>query len=423
MPVQELGPQFQFASWRVPQFPRAIEYPLEVMEEIRAFSCNELLQLSHGGNEVGGVLFGTRRDGLIRILTWRPIACEHAQGPGLRLSYNDRMNLAVQLEVARQNPDLKDLRPVGWLVAHTRGSVSLSPSDLEIYNSFCPEEWQVTLVICPKGGGGAQAGFFVREAEDKVMSEASYQCFDLEPLVLGPIGSTPALRVPVAEPLDLAPSKPPAPAMQPAPSVQTVPSSQPAPAVQPSPVMQPVPGEEPVPSAPPAQIQQFPSVETAPILTPTAPPEPIAQPAPTPQMAPIVEPSRVTRPLPTAQPSATVQPAPSVEPMPTAEPAPTVPPAPLVEPVPLVQPVQTGSLEQLPPARAVGRVRPMDAPPKQEVPAPFIPSPSFEMDERVPTHERWLWVIPILLALGIAAFLLYQRRTPSPRIHRASRVW
>src|SRR5580704_6453950 len=126
MAVKELGPLFQFASWNIPQFPRAIEYPLEVLEEIRAFACDELLQLSHGGDEVGGVLFGTRREDLIRILTWRPIACEHSGGEGLRLSNNDRMNLAVQLEVGRQNPDLKDLRPIGWFVSHLRGDVSLS---------------------------------------------------------------------------------------------------------------------------------------------------------------------------------------------------------------------------------------------------------------------------------------------------------
>ena len=152
------------------------------MEEIRAFACDELLQLSHGGDEVAGVLFGTRREDLIRILTWRPIACDHTQGEGLRLSYNDRMNLAVQLEVARQNPDLKDLRPAGWFVSHAHGSVSLSPSDLEIYNGFFPEAWQVALVICPKGGGLAQAGFFVRENDQQMLTEASYQCFDLEPL-------------------------------------------------------------------------------------------------------------------------------------------------------------------------------------------------------------------------------------------------
>ncbi len=50
----------------------------------------------------------------------------------------------------------------------------------------------------------------------------------------------------------------------------------------------------------------------------------------------------------------------------------------------------------------------------QEISTPFVPSLSFEMDERVPTRERWLWAVPILLALAIAAFLLYQRRASSP---------
>src|SRR5580692_9930738 len=180
-PVQQKLAEFPIISWRVPQFARAVEYPLDVMEEIRAFACDDLLQLSHGGDEVGGVLFGTRREDKIRILTWRPIACDHTAGEGLQLSYADRMNLAVQLEVARQTPDLKDLRPVGWFVSHLRGDVSLSASDLETYNGFFPEAWQLTLVICPSGNARARAGFFMREAGGQVRSEASYQCFDLEP--------------------------------------------------------------------------------------------------------------------------------------------------------------------------------------------------------------------------------------------------
>jgi proteasome lid subunit RPN8/RPN11 len=232
------------------------------MEEIRAFACDELLQLSHAGQEVGGVLFGTRRDDLIRILTWRPIACEHTEGEGLTLSPNDRLNLAVQLEVARQNPDLKDLKPLGWFVSHPRAGVSLSPSNLEIYNGFFPEAWQVALVISPQGSGRAQAGFFFREAEDKLHSEASYQCFDLEPL------------------------------------------------------------------------------EVTPIATIVATPEPKA-----------------------------------------------------------------ASLEhaKYPPAREIA-------------------APSFQLEEKVPTHERWLWAICIVLALGIAAFLLYQRRAASPGVAIALRA-
>jgi proteasome lid subunit RPN8/RPN11 len=279
------------------------------MEEIRAFACDELLQLSHGGDEVAGVLFGTRRDEKIRILTWRPIACDHSQGEGLRLSYNDRMNLAVQLEVARQNPDLRDLRPVGWFVSHVSGGVSLSPSDLEIYNGFFPEGWQVALVICPKGSGLAQAGFFLREADYQVSAEASYHCFDLEPLRQAPA----VMPEPVAPEL-----------------------AEQAPAVEPE---QLALVEEPVPAAPPR-----------------------------PEQAELAE-----KPAPAERPPAPVFPVPSV-------PTPSVP----------TPSFQTPSL----------------APPSFE-------TPSFELDDSVPTRERWLWAIPILLALGIAAFLLNQRRDPS----------
>jgi hypothetical protein len=55
-------------------------------------------------------------------------------------------------------------------------------------------------------------------------------------------------------------------------------------------------------------------------------------------------------------------------------------------------------------------------PPEQEVAATQFVSPSFEIDDRVPTQERWLWAIPIVLALGIAAFMLYQRRAPNTSI-------
>jgi hypothetical protein len=172
----------EFVSWSAPEVACTIEYPIEVMEEIRAFACNELLRLSHGGAEVGGVMYGSQRAGAIRILTWRPIACEYSDGETLRLSHRDRMTLAVQLEVARGNPELKELRPVGWFVSHPSGEVAMTSSDLEVHDGFFPERSQVTLVIHPTGGGRAEAGFFVRSADGNVRSDASYQNFLLEPL-------------------------------------------------------------------------------------------------------------------------------------------------------------------------------------------------------------------------------------------------
>lgn len=190
-PLIKQSAQFTFGSWSVPQLPLTIEYPLEVMDEIRAAVCEGLQQLAHGGLEVGGVLFGAKRDNLVRILTWRTISCEHAQGPSLRLSPRDRIDLTRLLEVAKSDPDLAGLQPVGWFLSHARSDIFLTAADLEIYNGFFPEPWQVTLVLRPTRSGPARAGFFAREADGALKSESSYQDFTLEPLRLLPPGERP----------------------------------------------------------------------------------------------------------------------------------------------------------------------------------------------------------------------------------------
>jgi hypothetical protein len=232
--------EFGFVSWSAPEVAWAIEYPIEVMEEIRAFACNELLQLSHGGAEVGGVMYGSRRSDAIRILTWRPIACEHSETETLRLSHRDRMTLAVQLEVARGNPELKELRPVGWFVSHLSGGVAMTSSDLEIHDGFFPERSQVTLVIHPTEGGRAEAGFFVRSADGNVRSDASYQNFALEPLHASLAQAAPAAAPPAA-------------------ASNVEPASQEAPASESNGVPPGVPGPSPAawgirPHSPPAPI-------------------------------------------------------------------------------------------------------------------------------------------------------------------------
>lgn len=152
------------------------------MDEIRALAVESLQKLARGGLEVGGVLFGVRRDYGIRILTWRPMACEHALGPTLQLSARDRAELARLLQATPRDGDLAGLEPVGWFVSHTRSNILLSTSDLEIFESFFPEPWQVALVLQPAQSGQSRAGFFVREPGGQLKSEASYQDFEIKPM-------------------------------------------------------------------------------------------------------------------------------------------------------------------------------------------------------------------------------------------------
>jgi len=199
MPAKAEIAEGQFVSWSAPQVACTIEYPARVMEEIRAYACDSLLQLSHAGREVGGVMFGTQRPGAVRIVTWRPIACEYSESETLRLSQNDRMTLAVQFEAARRNPELKELRPVGWFVSHHLGvdqAVAMNASDIEIYSGFFPESSEVTLVIHPTGEGRAEAGFFVRNADGSLRSESSPKTFRLEPAIAPPAIAQPAADSP-----------------------------------------------------------------------------------------------------------------------------------------------------------------------------------------------------------------------------------
>ena len=70
-----------FNSWTVDGRGPRIEYAVPVLEEICAEAVEGLYRFRHGGVEIGGVLFGEADNGLVRILAYRPLECEHAFGP------------------------------------------------------------------------------------------------------------------------------------------------------------------------------------------------------------------------------------------------------------------------------------------------------------------------------------------------------
>jgi hypothetical protein len=175
----------KFGTWTVPESPITIEYSLIVIEEIRHEVAEGFQRLSRGGIEVGAVLYGTRDGRTVRVLAIRPIACEHARGPGFLFSDKDRIALNEQLARDKDDPQLEGLISVGWFLSHTRSEITLTESDLEIYSIFFPAPWQVTLVIRPGRGGSMRAGFFVREADGTVKSERSYLEFNFPDRLAG----------------------------------------------------------------------------------------------------------------------------------------------------------------------------------------------------------------------------------------------
>jgi hypothetical protein len=169
----------KFGEWTAPQANAvAVEYSLVVIEEIRQAVTEGYQRFARGGIEVGGILFGTYDGKTIRILAVREIACEHARGPSFILSDKDRAVLAEQLERDRLDVRLEGFQPVGFYVSHTRSDIFMQPADQETYEAFFPELWQVALVVKPGRAGVMRAGFFVREADGTLKTDASYLDFN-----------------------------------------------------------------------------------------------------------------------------------------------------------------------------------------------------------------------------------------------------
>jgi hypothetical protein len=164
-----------FQTWTVPARPVAIEYTPAVLEEIRVAAVDAFFKIPHGGLEIGGVLFGQRKDGLVRIESCRMLSCDYASGPSFVLSLADQDRRRDLLTTAAA----EGLAPVGWFRSRTRSGIALTEAD-----AYFGEAWQVALVLRPEATRPTRAAFFAHGA--------SLGEFVLEPWA------------PVAEPLVLA---------------------------------------------------------------------------------------------------------------------------------------------------------------------------------------------------------------------------
>src|SRR5438874_10894513 len=83
----------QLVRWEADGQGFRIDYSIRLLDKIRGETVDGLHRLPHGGIEVGGVLFGSRTEGGVRILAHRPLEIEYAVGPGFLLSENDEAAL------------------------------------------------------------------------------------------------------------------------------------------------------------------------------------------------------------------------------------------------------------------------------------------------------------------------------------------
>jgi hypothetical protein len=163
--------------------PFAIEYPAELLEQIRLAVMEAFFAIPRGGLEIGGVLFGRYREGSLQIDAFRMLQCEHAAGPSFTLSEGDRVRLRELLA----STAAEGLHPVGWFRSRTRSEISLSGADIGLHNTYFGEPWQVVWVLRPEVTRPMCAGFFFRRGG------AFESCpeFEVEPRGKFPTGPAP----------------------------------------------------------------------------------------------------------------------------------------------------------------------------------------------------------------------------------------
>jgi hypothetical protein len=168
--------------WNTPEVPLRVEYPLDIMEELRSLVCEDLQRLSRGGTDPAGLLFGISRGPAVRILTWRPISRASLEEQGAHSALHDRAELVRVLSSAATDPEMRGLEPLGWFVSRAQGGTGLTAPEVELYNNFFPNSWQFTLLVRRGPGGTARAGFFARDATGYLRADASFRELLIQPV-------------------------------------------------------------------------------------------------------------------------------------------------------------------------------------------------------------------------------------------------
>ncbi len=433
--------------WNAPEVPVRVEYPLDIMEELRALVCDDLQRLSRGGSDAAGLLFGVVRGPVARILTWRPISRGPIEEQAARLALHDRAELVRVLSGAATDPAIHGMEPLGWFVSRTQGGTGLTAPEVELFNNFFPNPWQVTLLLRRAPGGTARAGFFVRESGGFLRPDASYRELLIQPLRRMPkplvLGATPPEVPPVQEPprplagmehVRSAAFQPVAAMSFEAEAAGVAPAAV-AIALEPEPV-----APEPMAIALEPQAIVSEAARMAPEAMAVAPAvntvareaasDPTTQPVATAavplgsfheqletfdaalaETPPVLEPS-FNQPPPFRHVPRTV----TAEAPPAEKPSEPIP-QPLPERRPPVFPPTRTELAR--PARASAPIRITE--PEISRTAP-LETPTFGLQTHSFGGRQWLWILPVLLALGLVVFLVMQKPAPAPVLTFSLRV-
>ena len=138
-------------------------------------AVNYGLPFSSPEAEVNGILVGKREPSRMLILAFRRQDTRLAAARDGAVHPEEwRRAFAGLMARIRWDPKFSGLEPVGWFRAHPKASLNLSERDLDLFNRFFGEPWQIGLVLQP-GAAATKGRFFLREADRSIRPETGFQ--------------------------------------------------------------------------------------------------------------------------------------------------------------------------------------------------------------------------------------------------------
>ena len=133
------------------------------MEKIRLQARDGLMALPRVGMGVGGLLLGTRQDGVVRLVDAIEIPCSHTLGPSFNLT-DEEKGMLRELIAGAGEPGV-----VGWYCSKTRGAAAPGDAEMAIYGEFFAKPEQISLMLRPSAGEPMKAALFFRDEKGDVV--------------------------------------------------------------------------------------------------------------------------------------------------------------------------------------------------------------------------------------------------------------
>jgi hypothetical protein len=159
----------EISAAALPSEPRPLRLKLEIGGSFlgKNVSMNYGAAAPGGFPEVSGVLLGRREGSRLHIVAFRPMTAGPEETEGVLFSDDWERAFGGLVARVRWDPKLAGLQLAGWFRAHPKTSLNLSRRDLQLFDRFFREPWQVGVILQPQDRS-ARGRFFLRAGEPSV---------------------------------------------------------------------------------------------------------------------------------------------------------------------------------------------------------------------------------------------------------------